>query len=96
MSLGYAERLSYREDLGGQLGAPEYFDSPAELERKVGLLAQLVSESPVSSSRRRGRQMNRWEDNIKVLYTLCLHAGYRIQEDCGLHWGRYQHIMRHT
>ncbi len=26
MSLGYAEKLSYRDDLGGQLGAPEIFD----------------------------------------------------------------------
>ena len=42
MSLGYAEKLSYREDLGGQLGAPECFDSPEEVERKVEKLAELV------------------------------------------------------
>lgn len=42
MSLGYAEKLSYREDLGGQLGAPELFDSPEEVAAKVARLAQLV------------------------------------------------------
>lgn len=42
MSLGYAEKLSYRDDLGGKLGAPELFDSPAEVERKVTLLAELI------------------------------------------------------
>lgn len=45
MSLGYAEKLSYREDLGGQLGAPECFDSPEEVDRKVTLLAELVRKS---------------------------------------------------
>lgn len=42
MSLGYAEKLSYREDLGGQVGAPEYLDPPEEIERKVEKLAALV------------------------------------------------------
>lgn len=42
MSLGYAEKLSFREDLGGQLGAPELFDSPEEVEAKVERLAELV------------------------------------------------------
>lgn len=42
MSLGYAEKLSYREDLGGQLGAPELYDSPQEVEAKAERLAQLV------------------------------------------------------
>ena len=41
MSLGYADRLSFRSDVGGQLGAPEYFEPYDELERKVGMLAQL-------------------------------------------------------
>lgn len=45
MSLGYAEKLSYREDLGGQLGAPEFFDTPEELEAKIDRLAQLVQEA---------------------------------------------------
>lgn len=42
MSLGYAEKLSYREDLGGQLGAPEHFDEGGELEAKVQQLVALV------------------------------------------------------
>ncbi len=42
MSLGYAEKLSFREDLGGQLGAPELFDTADEVEAKVERLAQLV------------------------------------------------------
>lgn len=43
MSLGYAEKLSFREDLGGQLGAPELFDTPQEVQEKVDHFAQLVS-----------------------------------------------------
>lgn len=43
MSLGYAQKLSHREDLGGQLGAPELFDSDAELQAKVEQLAAMVS-----------------------------------------------------
>lgn len=42
MSLGYASKLSYREDLGGQLGAPELFDSPEEVEAKAERMAELV------------------------------------------------------
>ena len=42
MSLGYAEKLSYRDDLGGQLGNPELSEDPAELERKVEQLVKLV------------------------------------------------------
>lgn len=42
MSLGYAEKLSFREDLGGQLGAPELSDTPEEVEAKVERLAELV------------------------------------------------------
>ena len=48
MSLGYAQKLSYCEDLGGQLGAPELFDSDAELQAKVEQLAALVSSRSAS------------------------------------------------
>uniref|UniRef100_A0A453AI68 Uncharacterized protein n=2 Tax=Aegilops tauschii TaxID=37682 RepID=A0A453AI68_AEGTS len=34
MSLGYAEKLSYREDVG-TVGMPEKFDSPKLLQGKV-------------------------------------------------------------
>lgn len=43
MSLGYAEKLSYHEDLGGQLGAPELFDTEEELQTKIDQLANFVS-----------------------------------------------------
>jgi hypothetical protein len=36
MSLGYAERLSWRDDLGGQLGDPELTEEDAQLRSKVG------------------------------------------------------------
>lgn len=36
MSLGYAEKLSYIEDVG-KVGMAEYFDSPRILQEKVGL-----------------------------------------------------------
>jgi hypothetical protein len=42
-SLGYAERLSYREDLGGQLGSKELNDRPDDVVRSVELLAAWVS-----------------------------------------------------
>lgn len=42
MSLGYADRLSFREDLGGRLGDPELQDSDEEVARKVALLASWV------------------------------------------------------
>ena len=42
MSLGYADRLSFREDLGGTLGAPELHDTDADVARKVAVLARYV------------------------------------------------------
>ena len=42
MSLGYAERLSYRDDLGGQLGSEELSESPEGLEHKIDQLAAMV------------------------------------------------------
>ena len=42
MSLGYADRLSYREDLGGTLGAPELHDSDEDVVRKVAVLTGYV------------------------------------------------------
>ncbi len=48
MSLGYADRLSWREDLGGTLGAPELQDSDADVARKVAVLARYVRDPSVS------------------------------------------------
>ena len=44
MSLGYASRLSYREDLGGQLGAPEHRETPQQLKKKIDVLTELVEK----------------------------------------------------
>lgn len=45
-SLGYAERLSWRDDLGGQLGDPEHFDSgPVDRDPKVLELIRLIREA---------------------------------------------------
>jgi hypothetical protein len=43
MSLGYAERLSYREDLGGRLGDPEIMENAQEVLQKIEQLTSLVS-----------------------------------------------------
>lgn len=43
MSSGYAEKLSYREDLGGKVGGPELEEASAEvLEGKIQQLATWV------------------------------------------------------
>ena len=48
MSAGYATKLSYRDDLGGQLGDPELQDTLEDVDEKVAKLAELVlvSDSP--------------------------------------------------
>ena len=50
MSLGYASRLSYREDLGGQLGAPEYRETSEQLEDKITQLTELVTNLDAAPS----------------------------------------------
>ena len=48
-SLGYAERLSWRDDLGGQLGDPELAETSVEVvSTKVDELAELIRESKAS------------------------------------------------
>ena len=44
-SLGYASRLSRRDDYGGQLGAAEYFAQEAEVEEASRALAELIAAS---------------------------------------------------
>jgi len=51
MSLGYAERLSFREDLGGRLGDPEILENDQEVLQKVEELTDLVSSSDVDLPR---------------------------------------------
>lgn len=45
MSLGYAERLSFREDLGGRLGAPEIHQSARAVLEAAAALARLLAEA---------------------------------------------------
>lgn len=42
MSLGYAQKLSYREDVG-TVGMAEFFDSAEVLDRKVKYVVYLFS-----------------------------------------------------
>ena len=45
-SLGYAERLSWRDDVGGTLGDPELSEPDADdLERKIDRLAELFRDA---------------------------------------------------
>ncbi|KAF8646141.1 hypothetical protein HU200_065988 [Digitaria exilis] len=44
MSLGYAEKLSYREDVG-TVGMPEIFDTPELIQNKIEELADMVQKS---------------------------------------------------
>ena len=49
-SIGYAERLSWRDDVGGMLGTPEFQEvDDAELQRKIDTLAELICESRAKS-----------------------------------------------
>ena len=49
-SIGYAERLSWRDDVGGTLGTPEFQEADdAELQRKIDTLAELICESRAES-----------------------------------------------
>ncbi|CAN0875113.1 NAD-dependent protein deacetylase SRT1 [Linum grandiflorum] len=44
MSLGYAEKLSYIEDVGS-VGMAEFFDSSSLLQEKIGRLAKIIQKS---------------------------------------------------
>lgn len=44
MSLGYAEKLSYKEDVG-DVGMSEMFDSPDDLQQKVCFFSLLIPYS---------------------------------------------------
>lgn len=46
MSLGYADRLSFRADLGGRLGAPEVHDAARSVVEGAAQLAAMVSPTP--------------------------------------------------
>ncbi len=50
MSLGYAQKLSYKEDLGGSFGKPELVEPGPEVRRKALLLADLVGKPAVAAA----------------------------------------------
>jgi mono-ADP-ribosyltransferase sirtuin 6 len=49
MSLGYADKLKQRKNLGGQLGWPEHHDSLPEVAQKAKDLLELLRSSPECS-----------------------------------------------
>lgn len=61
VGFGYADKLTYREDLGGGLGDPEVFEPKDAVESKVEQLAALV--------RRIGMLENRFSDIVDVTTT---------------------------
>lgn len=50
MSLGYADKLKRKKNVGGQLGATEFFDDVADVVQKMQLVAQLVRNCGLGSS----------------------------------------------
>ena len=42
MSLGYADKLKRKKNVGGQLGAPEFFDGVEEVEEKMQKIVEWV------------------------------------------------------
>lgn len=65
-SLGYASRLSFKADYGGQLGSPELLDSQAEGDLKVRELARLISSA----------------SHVVSAYTVKGHEGLAIPPHC--------------
>lgn len=53
-SLGYAERLKNRKNLGGQLGATEFFEDVSTIKGKVQKLAELVRGGHARAASQRG------------------------------------------
>lgn len=43
MSAGYATKLSYRDDLGGQVGDPELLDTTEDIAAKIARLSEWVT-----------------------------------------------------
>jgi mono-ADP-ribosyltransferase sirtuin 6 len=89
MSLGYAEKLSYRDDLGGQLGAPEIFDDPEKVAANAQQLADLVICCTSINLKCAGRL---WECNsflydhlqIQASKTVIVFTGAGISTACGI------------
>lgn len=98
MSVGYAERLSFREDLGGQLGDPELVEtSPEALEDKIRQLAQWVSCCIPGWLNAELKKLHRGcqSANFKqmLLFRMCLPTDKRGQTHSRLHGGGHQHQL---
>ena len=91
MSLGYAEKLSYREDLGGQLGAPEIFDQDEALNANAQHLSDMVSTERELLD---AMQLSNGFTPPIVIARLC--ADSRQQDSGCLYWGRDLHSLWHS
>lgn len=92
MSLGYAQKLSYKEDLGGSFGKPEVVEPSKELLRKALLLADWVSGPEHLASRGLPVQ-------LKLLWTaneLVLRADQRGKERRRVYWCWHLDELWHT
>ena len=90
MSLGYAEKLSYREDLGGQLGAPEVFDEDEPLKAGAQQLSDMVRHRCGLSD-----TMRTSNGSTTPITRANLHADSGQQGSGCLHWGRDFHSLWH-
>ena len=99
MSLGYADRLSFREDLGGTLGAPELHDSDADVTRKVAILARYVRGLLLGYRRSSTRIAAVTPENALCAEadeaSLCNGKGTRGGQYGGVHRRGHQHGVRH-
>lgn len=103
MTFGYADKLAYREDLGGSLGDPELEEPKASLEAKVEQLATLVrsvhpsthaaqcSHSTFSYDSRRMR-LTCLRMQIRDSKKIAAFTGAGISKAAGGHW-HHRHVF---
>ena len=85
MSLGYASRLSHREDLGGRLGDPELFDNPRQIVQRITELANLVrARNQLLQSTARRTSKSQHGTQIRNADTIMAFTGAGISTACGI------------
>jgi hypothetical protein len=90
-SLGYADRLKRRKNLGGQLGAIEYYEAVQAVEAKAKELADLVGQMKIQL-----------QYVLCMFCTLCCNPDMDPATDClksrgvHVHWRGHQHQHWHT
>lgn len=92
MSVGYAQKLSYKEDLGGSFGKPEVVEPPKELLRKALLLADWVSGPGYFASRGATARLKFLQSTKQA----ALQADQTGREPCRLHRRWYLDELWHT